>query len=207
MDLHPDITLPYLTLPDQACKCDKEQLDSDKLGHHDQGRRAATTDHQSRKRSRGFTDELDPNAQGMHETYTRKCAQIDLRYPEMSAKDIVKKLLGRAADVMENDSDDEADAASSSNSIGVTGEQGGRLLACFLVRAEQDNSVPFLANGILAFLHKQVPKVVLYPAAKLCIEKAIKFIPKLKAGLANHVADGAMNGPEIDFGDTDVDDN
>ena len=33
-------------------------------------------------------------------------------------------------------------------------------------------------------LEKAKPKVLLRPAAKLCIEKALKFLPKLKTGLA-----------------------
>ena len=53
--------------------------------------------------------------------------------------------------------------------------------------------------GVAAFLEKQKPKVALFPAAKLCIEKAIKFLPKLEAGLAAMVA-GRAEGPELDFG-------
>ena len=35
------------------------------------------------------------------------------------------------------------------------------------------------------------PKVLLRPAAKLCVEKALNFLPKLKAGLAAHEKEGS----------------
>eukprot|EP00966_Prymnesium_polylepis_P071670 1664532-Prymnesium_polylepis.1 len=119
------------------------------------------------------------------QTFQRKCAQIDARYPGMSEKDIVRKLLGRAPTEIAADSDDDGgDGATSSSSIGVTGTQGGRLLVCFLVRAVRSDSVPkFLNDGVAAFLRLQVPKVALFPGAKLCIEEGIKFLPKLEAAL------------------------
>ena len=61
-----------------------------------------------------------------------------------------------------------------------------------------------LADGVKAFLEKQAPKVVLFPAAKLCLEKALKFLPVLERGLAKHAAAAAGRsdqGPELDFGD------
>ena len=95
----------------------------------------------------------------------------------------------------------------SSSSVGVTGEQGGRLLACFLVRAKKQGGVSFLADGVEAFLIKQVPKVALYPAAKVCVEKAIKFLPKLEACLAKRAAEqeAVERRPTLDFGDSDDD--
>ena len=137
---------------------------------------------------------------GISQTYQRKCQQIDQRFPGKSPKEIVKALLGRGAQQAALDSDDEADGdASTSTPVGVTGEQGGRLLTCFLLRAQRAGDVSFLADGVAAFLEKQKPKVALFPAAKLCIEKAIKFLPKLEAGLAAMVA-GQAEGPELDFG-------
>ena len=102
------------------------------------------------------------------------------------------------------DSDDEVLGAPSQAAVGVTGEQGGRLLVCLLVRAEQAGRDAFLADGVKAFLEKQAPKVVLYPAAKLCVEKALKFLPVLERGLAKHAAAAAERsdqGPELNFGD------
>ena len=87
--------------------------------------------------------------------------------PQMSEKEIVKKLLGRSKSEVEADSDDESSHSLSSSSVGVTGEQGGRLLACFLVRAKKQGGVSFLADGVEAFLIKQVPKVALYPGPLL----------------------------------------
>ena len=146
----------------------------------------------------------DPMAQGLLETYRRKCEQIDNRFGDMSAKEIVKSLLGRGAQAMEMDSDDEDEEGYSSDSVGVTGEQGGRLLTCFLVRAEKVGDVSFLKDGVATFLEKQKPKVALYPAAKLCIEKAIKFLPKLERGLAaaqeKARPQAPPSGPSLDFG-------
>ena len=179
------------------CKCDGNEVKdvAEKLG-----RRPAATEPVSKRQQRGFSAELDPTCQGMFDTYERKCKQIDQRYPEMSEKDIVKKLLGRTGKEMATDSDDESVSV---KSVGVTGEQGGRLLVCFLVRAERQGGVSFLDQGVANFLEKQVPKVALYPSAKLCVEKAIKFLPKLEAGLAKHAADAATVAPTLDFGSDD----
>jgi hypothetical protein len=120
--------------------------------------------------------------------YCRRCEQIDARYPDADAKVVVSKLLG--ADV-------NRDEASGSASTGVTGEQGGKLLACFLVRTEMADGTPsFLANGSKAWLEKQLPKCALFPSAKQCVEQAIKFLPKLKAGLAKAQTE---RGPVLDF--------
>ena len=128
----------------------------------------------------------------------------------------MKALLGRSAQQLTVDSEDEEDEGEGSAStsqrasqrVGVTGEQGGRLLTCFLVRAERAGDVSFLADGVAAFLEKQLPKVALYPAAKLFIEKAIKFLPKLNAAFAaaRAAAAGPSAGPELDFGSDDESD-
>ena len=159
----------------------------------------------AKQRTRGFNDDLDPTMHGTYETYERKCKQLDARFPNLSPKEIVKKLLGRAAAEMEADSDD--DAPPRCAAVGVTGEQGGRLLTCLLVRATQlDDPPPFLSDGVLAFLNKQLPKTAMFPAAKLCIEKAIKFHPKLERCLDHQAAaraPGATAGPDLDFGSDD----
>ena len=45
------------------------------------------------------------------------------------------------------------------------------------------------------------PKVALFPAAKLCVTKAIKFVPKLEAVL--NAAKAKSAGPALDFGSDD----
>ena len=77
--------------------------------------------------------------------------------------------------------------------VGVTGEAGGQLLVCYLYHLEQDSGADgFLADeegGAQAWLDKTKPKLLLgRQAAKLCVEHALKFLPKLKAGLAAHKA-------------------
>ena len=56
------------------------------------------------------------------------------------------------------------------------------------------------ALGSKAWLEKQLPKCALFPAAKICVQQAIKFLPKLKAGLAKAQT---SRGPTLDFGDDD----
>jgi hypothetical protein len=141
---------------------------------------------------------------GTFETFERKCKQLDTRFSGQAPKEVVRKLLGRTAAEMDMDSEDEGERQSSS-SVGVTGEQGGRLLVCFLVRAaEQEDPPSFLDDGVLAWLNKQLPKVQMYPASKLCIEKAIKFLPKLERCLAlqakARMPASSSAGPDLDFG-------
>ena len=110
----------------------------------------------------------------------------------MDAKAILTKLLG--ADVHRDEAGGSADKSGA-----VTGEQGGKMLACFLVHTETADGVPsFLNDGSKAWLEKQLPKCALFPAAKICVEKAIKFLPTLKAGLAKAQT---SRGPMLDFGD------
>ena len=70
----------------------------------------------------------------------------------------------------------------------MTGEQGGRLLACYLHKLEAAHFEGGDDGGVLgeggtaeAWLEKAKPLVLLRPAAKLCVEKALAFLPKLKA--------------------------
>ena len=68
-----------------------------------------------------------------------RCEQIRERYPDISPKAIISKLLG--ADV-------NRDEAGGAASTAVTGEQGGKMLACFLVHTEMADDPPsFLTDG------------------------------------------------------------
>ena len=76
------------------------------------------------------------------------------------------------------------------------------MLACFLVQKETADNVPsFLNNGSKVWLEKQLLACALFPAAKICVEQAIKFLPKLKAGLAEAQT---SRGPTLDFGNDDA---
>ena len=80
---------------------------------------------------------------------------------------------------------------------GVTGEPGGKLLACFLFSVKNDATLTFLSNGIKRWLEAQLPKyATLFPAQEACIEHAIKFLPTLERGLA---AAAAARAPAPDF--------
>ena len=64
-----------------------------------------------------------------------------------------------------------------------------------------------LAEGVTAFLQTQIPKVERFPAAKLCIHRALNFVPKLEACLAaREAAAAAMSavGSVLDFGDKSI---
>jgi hypothetical protein len=184
-----------LNLVVQSCKCDVTEFEDSvqKLG-----RPPPKTERQQAKRPRGFGSDLDPDgSQGTLATYNRKCTLLDDRYPGQGFKAVATALLGNDLNL---------DEAGSSASIGVTGEQGGKVLACFLVRAEKagGEDAKFLTKGSMAWLTKQLPKCLLHPTAKLCVEQAMKFLPKLYEALA---------GPEkgsshitLDFGDDDEDD-
>jgi hypothetical protein len=113
----------------------------------------------------------------------------------MEAKVILKKLLG---------SDTLRDEPVVSRSVPVTGKQGGRLLACYLLSLEQAGTGPSV--GTEGWLEAQKPRFMLHPAQKSCIEQALKFLPKLKAGLAKHAASDAAEDedpPEPHFSDGD----
>ena len=158
---------------------------------------------------RGFSAELDPMCHGMCETYERKCHQLDVRFGEdATLKVVVQQLLGRTITAIAEDSDDEDTGGAASSSAGVTGEQGGRLLACAVLRAEMAASASFLtkAGGALAWLQQQLPNASAHPAAKLCLEKAVAFLPKLKAARAKNKAakratTSAATPISLDFGD------
>ena len=59
------------------------------------------------------------------------------------------------------------------------------MLACYLmsVREKPDLQKAF-ANGVVCWLEKEEPKYSLYPVPKSCTMEAIKYFPKLEAGLS-----------------------
>ena len=101
---------------------------------------------------------------------------IATRYPELEPKAIVSKLLGSDIDTDDHEDDE---------SVGVTGKQGGRLLACYLFSVKDDAALTFLAQGIKAWLEAQLPKyAVVHPVQTSCLKNAVKFSPELERGLA-----------------------
>jgi hypothetical protein len=139
------------------------------------------------------------------QTFKRKLEQIEARYPEMAPKVILKKLMGK--DVSRDDLG-RPGSSSDKSPPPVTGEQGGRLVACYLVKLEHELDNGGDDGGVLGdndakmWLEnaKANPIVMLRPATKLCVEKAIKFLPKLKAGLAASArAAAAANDNEDDL--------
>ena len=118
---------------------------------------------------------------------------IATRYPELEPKAIVSKLLGSDIDTEDHEDDE---------SVGVTGKQGGRLLACYLFSVKDDAALTFLAQGIKAWLEAQLPKyAVIHPVQTSCLKNAVssvEFLPELERGLA---AAAATRAPAPDFGD------
>ena len=70
-------------------------------------------------------------------------------------------------------------------STGLTGKEGGKVLASFLL-SERDNPsfAKAFRNGILEWLKHEQPKYQFWPAQKLLWAETIKYLPKLEAGLA-----------------------
>ena len=96
--------------------------------------------------------------------------------PRLEPKAIVSKLLGSDIDTDDHEDDE---------SVGVTGKQGGRLLACYLFSVKDDAALTFLAQGIKAWLEAQLPKyAVVHPVQTSCLKNAVKFLPELERGLA-----------------------
>ena len=94
------------------------------------------------------------------------CSQvIATRYPELEPKAVVSKLLGSDIDTDDHEDDE---------SVGVTGKQGGRLLACYLFSVKDDAALTFLAQGIKAWLEAQLPKyAVVHPVQTSCLKNAV----------------------------------
>ena len=83
---------------------------------------------------------------------------------------------------------------------GLTGKQGGKLLASFLL-SERNNPAFGLAfqNGVVAWLKREQSKYNLWPAQKLLWAETIKYFPKLEAGLTKAQA-AKPPMPDFDFG-------
>ena len=133
---------------------------------------------------------------------SRRLAIIAKRYLQMEPKTILNKLLGTDVSIDDPIPAGRGGSSTSTSSVGVTGEQGGKLLACYLHELEQtgEGQDIFSEGGAGQWLEKVKPKVLLRPAAKLCIEQALKFLPKLKAGLDAHKGDPPDGDDDEDLG-------
>ena len=158
------------------------------VGHD--ARAEAKTETKEPKRTRGFGDDLDPTGQGILQSYERYCNILQKRYPGLGPKAVIKKLLGED---VKFDWDDEGDSSTTHRKENVTGNVGGKILVCYLIRVEMEWDHIEAAGGIAEWLQEQLPKCALFPAAKLCLEKAIKYLPKYEASLA--AARKAAAGP------------
>ena len=106
----------------------------------------------------------------------------------LEPKAIVSRLLG--ADINMGAADDT-----------VTGEAGGKLLACYLFSIK-DKEAWLTAAGVKAWLEAQLPKYsTMWPAQKAAMEQAIAFLPKLERGLTAAAAARAP-APSFDTPDT-----
>ena len=66
----------------------------------------------------------------------------------------------------------------------MTGESGGKMVACYLYQLLQSNASPI--PDAMAWLRQvaALPLTHLRPATKACIAKAMDFYPKLEAAFA-----------------------
>ena len=166
------------------CKCDVKDFEPGDASKRKAASPGTAPDAKAKK-TKSFANELDPDdRQYMSDVYERKTTQIANRYPGLEPKVILKKLIGSDVSI-----DDPVPNGRAGVDVGVTGEQGGRLLACYLFKLENDTGTSEDITSILnvdsaeAWLTKAGPCVLLRPAAKLCVEKATAFLPKLRAGL------------------------
>ena len=139
-------------------------------------------------------NELDTTCLGIMQTYERKLQLIETRYPDKTPTEIITKMLRTNVDI------DEVSSA-------VTGEQGGKMLVCYLHHLYEDkpDEAPFLEDGIKEWLEEQLKKYpICFPVQKSCIEQAIKFYPKLIRGLDEYSRNGPRPAPapapDPDFG-------
>jgi hypothetical protein len=136
-------------------------------------------------------------------SFLRICVleQLKTSFPDVdlttedNAKDVLKKLI--------------VDPATR-----LTGEQGGKLLACYLYSLDDRSSgsswgavlrPSFLSIGVVPFLQKQLAKLSLFPTCKSLLEEAVKFYPQLVQGLETARAAQAAS-VELDFSDDGNDD-
>ena len=136
----------------------------------------------------------------MYQTYERKLEQIEKRYPGMEPKTILKKLLG--SDTLRDE-----EQVLPSRSVPVTGEQGGRLLACHLYSLEQAGEGRRAQAQELTRGSRLSSRALrsYYPAQKLCLQKALQFLPKLKECLAARASAEDEDTPPEPLFDSDDD--
>ena len=126
------------------------------------------------------------------QTMSRKVALINVRYPDMPPTNVITKLLG-------------CDVGKDNITSSVTGEQGGKILCCYLFHMyeNQPDETPFLEKGILFWLELQLKRyAICAPAQKSCIEQAIRFLPKLIKEVAK-ARPAAAPAPTFDLDDDD----
>ena len=122
--------------------------------------------------------------------------RIKTCYGDASVKEIFSKILfGKPGAtpyeqlLTSNDSEDEGSDGEGSGArtdpVGLTGKQGGKVLACFLL-SERDNPdfAKAFEHGVLPWLEKEQHKYNPFPAAKILWKETIKYFPILEAGLA-----------------------
>eukprot|EP00966_Prymnesium_polylepis_P329755 7385432-Prymnesium_polylepis.1 len=142
-------------------------------------------------------------AEGIQQSYARYCRILEKRYADLGPKAVIKKLLGE--DVKFGWDEEGDSSTSNTRKENVTGDVGGKILVCFLISVEGEWDRIETAGGIAKWLQEQLPKCALFPSAKLCVEKAIKWLPKYEAGLeAARAAGPSAKGPKL-FDDSDSD--
>ena len=124
------------------------------------------------KRRRGFGNDLDPEEQNTLDCFDAKVKLIAERYNRLDPKSILKALLG-----VDVDKDEKV-------GTGVTGEQGGKLLGAYLYFLEQEKAISLLPDGAIAWLNEKRPRLMKFPAQKVCIDQALKWLPRLVKALA-----------------------
>ena len=145
------------------------------------------------KRARGFSADLDPSGVNITQSFARYCQKLHERYADASPKVVVGKLLGEDVNFPWEGEGSASNAAPES----LTGDVGGKVLACFLIKeAEQ---CPFIskAGGIEPWLQQMVGAPTNgFPAARLCVQKALKWLPQYRA------CQKSPSGPKL-FGESD----
>jgi len=118
------------------------------------------------------------------------------RRADASVKEIFSKILfGKpgttpyeqllTSDSEDEGSDGEGSGGAGADPVGLTGKQGGKVLACFLL-SERDNPdfAKAFERGILPWLEKEQPKYNPWPPTKILWKETIKWLPIIEAGLA-----------------------
>ena len=130
-------------------------------------------------------------------THASQLKRIKDCYGNMPVKEIFGKIIGAKAGALpyaqllvsaDSDTEDGSDPNEENtpaNPVGVTGKQGGKLLASFLL-SERENAAFAVAfqNGILPWLQREQPKYNLHPSTKILWAETIRYLPILEARLA-----------------------